>query len=213
MKKLIMFFSGLMLLVITGATLCVTAAIFDAGQKYTIDTFFFQTNNLSHMRLGVPARPVDLGDAKIRDMLINKFVHEYFYVIPDMTNVQNRISGASALNSMASPAVFNKWKKDQAPKIQELAEAHALRRVRVIGPATKPADSDYWQVAYELETWAHPNDMFESPKITDGIMRMNIVPETGLIKLRESKNIGKYLESGNDPAAIFKFRVLDLEYQ
>lgn len=213
MKKLIMFLAGLMLLGITCGMLFMSSAIYDAGRRHTIDTFFFQTNNLSTMRLGTPAPAADFGDDLMRDMLVRQYVHEYFYAVPDAENIAQRINGQSVLRSMSGAAVFAQWQDTEAQTIKSLVEDRGMRTVRVIGKITRPAESDYWIVNYELKTWPRPNDFFVAPKITHGTLYLNIVPETGLIETRDSIEIGKYLESGRPPAAIFKFRVQNLERQ
>lgn len=215
MKKLIEFLLGLILLGLMCVSLMLVSAIYDAGSKHTIDTMFFQTNNLSSMRLGVPAKVSDIGDAGMRRMLIKKFVNEYFYALPDAENIAVRIQGRTALAQLSSAEVFSEWKNGEAEVIQELAENKSLRTVEVKNPntITKPDGSDYWVVEYELKTWDKPNDMNQVPKITSGLMYLDIIPESGLIEIRESVNVSKYLEAGLDAAALFKFMVVNMELQ
>ena len=54
MKKLIMFLSGLMLMVLMCGALVLAGFIYDTGSKTTIDTYFFQPDDNAIRRPGVP---------------------------------------------------------------------------------------------------------------------------------------------------------------
>ena len=213
MKKLIMFFAGIALMLLTFATLYVTAGIFDAGDSREIDTYFFQTNGQSGMRLGYPASVNDLGPAKMRDMLIKKYVYEYLYALPDENDIKRRMTPGSTLNRMSHREVFAHWLESEAPVIENLATARALRMVRVIDPIIKPDGSDYWVAQYEMKTWYTPNDMMALPETTRGEMYLVIYPEDGYNQIRDNIDVGKALQNGVDPAAMFKFIVTRVEVQ
>ncbi len=214
MKKLIMFLAGFMLLVLMFGAMFITGAIYDAGEKYSIVPYFFQINNRSSMRPGAPLRPSEIGDAAVRDMLIKKYVVEYFYAIPDAENIARRTLGTGTIARMSTLAVFNAWKDGEADTIQSLAEDKALRLVTVFDEIYKMDDqSDYWIVEYELKTWLHPNDLGAAPVVTRGRMFLNIQYKPGIRKDMGKRTIGEYLESGDDPAAVFRFRVDDVVVQ
>ena len=220
MRKIISFFIGLILLVLVIAMLFLTSAIYDTGARETIETYFFQTNNLSMERPGTPIRATDINETVLREMLIKKYVTEYFYVIPDVENVAVRTGARSTLARMSSANVFNNWTNREAETIEKMAGNKMMRTVTIDGQIFKPADSDYWIVPYMLKTWGNPNDMAATPEITRGMLQMSISFEPGIRETLNGTtlNLGKYLqcsynrfEVGCDPAIIFRFRVDDLE--
>ena len=216
MRKLIMFFMGLVLLVLVTAMLFLTSAIYDTGASESISTYFFQTDNLSVMRPGTPVRASEIGETAMREMLIKKYVTEYFYAIPDVENIAVRTRSSSVLARMSSTPVFNDWANGEATEIQSLAEEKMMRTVDIDGEIYKPSDSDYWVVPYVLRTWTNSNDMSSQPKITRGILLMDIFFD---MNMRDTIDVGQYLKHGYnrfeteyDPAAIFRFRVTDLRH-
>jgi hypothetical protein len=221
MKKLIMFLGGLVLIALTLGMLFLTSAIYDSVRGTQIDTYFFQRNNYSAERTGAPETPGEIGETTMREMLIKKFVNEYFYVIPDAENIARRISkSTSVLYKMASPAVFSAWQGGEAETIQDMADHRKMRIVEIDGEIFMPSGSDYWVVPYVLYTWDESNDMAAAPTVSRGQLLMNVSFEMGLRETvgGEPFDVGKYLkdgyntfESANEPAAIFKFRVNDLE--
>ena len=212
MKKLIMFFSGLILLCLTFGMIVVGAAIYDTASQQTVDTFFFQPSNLSSERIGVPAAISDLSDDKIREMLVEKFVTEYFYVIPDMTNVTQRLGGQIGLRAMVSENVFKQWLNTTGSDISAMAANKAMRIARLVDMRLPQASENWWEITYELITWDVPNDLAHDPVITRGTMNINMRYEPGFWRDSSGKeiDIGTRLESGDDPSSLFKFRVYDV---
>ena len=208
MKKILRFFTGLFLLVLTFGLIWAAAAIYDTGNKLTVDTFFFQPANLSERRPGGPKSISDIGDDEIRRMLIDKFVSEYFYVIPNSLDIENRVAGKGGLKGIVSPQVFKAWQAGEAVNIQELAAEKAMRTARVINIIPRPGVSDYWTIDYELHTWMRPNDFSVAPVVERGRLYMSLRYKNGL---KTSDQIGRYLETGGDPAALFKFIVTDVQ--
>lgn len=208
MKKILRFFTGLFLLVLTFGLIWAAAAIYDTGNKLTVDTFFFQPAHLSERRPGVPKSISDIGDDEIRRMLIDKFVSEYFYVIPNSLDIENRLAGKGGLKGIVSPQVFKAWQAGEAVNIQKLAAEKAMRTARVINIIPRPGVSDYWTIDYELHTWMRPNDFSVAPVVERGRLYMSLRYKNGL---KTSDQIGHYLENGGDPAALFKFLVTDVQ--
>jgi len=216
MRKLIMFFFGLLLLALTVALLFAASAIYDTSTKGSVNTYFFQTNELSVMRPGAPVREAEVGETAMREMLIRKYVTEYFYAIPDMDNIMDRMSSTSTLARMSDAGVFKDWVNGEAVGIQSMAEHSMMRTVEIPNEIYKPADSDYWVVPYILKTWTISNDMSTPPQITHGRLLLEVVYEPGIRKT--TLDIGQYLkhsynkfESKYDPAVIFRFMVSKLE--
>ena len=219
-RRLIMFLFGLLLLALAVAMLFLTSAIYDTSARESINPYFFQTNELSVMRPGAPVRASDIGETAMREMLIRKYVTEYFYAIPDTDNIAMRVSDASTLARMSSTTVFNDWANGEAVGIQSMAENHMMRTVTIDGQIYKPEDSDYWIVPYILKTWIVANDMSLTPQTTRGKLLLDVSYEPGIREIVNAQtfDIGKYLkrsynEPGNvyDPAVIFKFKVKKLE--
>ncbi len=213
MKKLIMFFSGLVLMCLTFGMVVVGGAIYDTASQQTIDTFFFQPADLSSRRIGVPASLNDLSADKIREMLVDKFITEYFYVIPDAKNVAARLDGSIGLRRMVTPDVFNEWAQTIGTEITTMADTHQMRMARMLDMEL-PIDSDnWWTVTYELTTWEKPNDLSRAPVVTRGTMYIKLAYEPGIRPTMnlEKFDLGKFLENGGDPSLIFRFRVDDIE--
>ena len=208
MKRVLKFFGWVVAIASIVASLYVTAAIFDAGTNHVIDTYFFQGNQRSADRPGVPVRPSELGEARMRDMLIRKFVNEYFYVIPDTANAAARVTPAqsSPLFGMALKSVFTDWTAGVGAEIQRLAARRVLRTVSVIGEITKPEGDDYWHVNYELKTWDRPNDMGAAPTITRGVMYISLTV-TSKPDVVRSFGVLKMMETHRAPEAWFRFVV------
>ncbi len=220
MRKLITFIFGLVLLALTVAMLFLVSAIYDTGARTSIETYFFQTDNLSVMRPGAPVRESEMGETAMRDMLIKKFVTEYFYAIPDVANIEHRMGKNSTMFYMSDPRVFNAWLDGEAAGIQSMADHGMMRTVAIDGEIYKEPDSDYWVVPYVLYTWTKPNDMSISPQVTRGVLLMNVLYQPGIRDNIDAKafDAGKYLKRGYndfglelDPSIVFKFRVMDLE--
>lgn len=207
MKKIIMFFAGLILLALTGVAIYLVGGIYDAGSNQKIYPFFFQPNNLSSQRPGVPQTPEYIGETQFMDLLVRKYISEYFYAAPDAENIARRTRADSALALMSSTAVFDEWHTNEGEIIQQLAENKSMRIAKVIDKIYQPNGSKYWVVNYELTTWEKPNDFSIQPTVTRGTMYMDISYEMGMIDNVNIDVLHNYLEEGGDPAAVFKFRV------
>ena len=167
MKKLIMFLSGLLLMVLMCGALVLTGVIYDTGAKTTINTYFFQPDDNAIRRPGVPVSDLTLGADKMRERLIAKYITEYFYVTPDMSDVTRRREGRTSLRRMSLRDVFNTWLQKVAPEIENLAKNRALRTVSLISVAPD-TNNKYWIVNYELRTWRAPNNFASAPDVTRG---------------------------------------------
>lgn len=213
MKKLIMFFAGLMLMTLTFGVMVISGMIYDTGAKTTVETFFFQPNDYSSRRPGVPATAQDLSESKLRDMLVGKYLIEYFGVTPDMDEMTLRKAGKTALARMSVRRVFEHWAQNIAPEMETLAQAGVLRTASLVEIIPEPGSAEYWRVEYEIKTWNRPNDLSAKPVVERGKLYMNIVFEPKMREQIQNKSIEGYLESGGDPAAVFRFGILDLTTQ
>ena len=210
MRKLIMFFTGLVLLALSFIALYVSGAIYDAGTNLTIQPYFFQPNNLSERRVGKPLTAEEIGDSKFMDMLVRKYVNEYFYAAPDSENIAQRTRNDSTLARSSSAKVFDEWLTTEGQTIKNLAENKSLRTVRVIDELYKPKDSDYWILNYELKTWPKPNDFSIIPETNRGTLYMKILYQPGMRTDVSLETIHDFLENGGDPARVFQFQVQEV---
>lgn len=214
MKRLLGFFMGLLLVAMSFAAVVVTAAVYETGNKATVETYFFQPNDLSFHRPGELSSITDLDEEQIRNLLLNKYVTEYFYVTPDIDELERRKSGRSAMARMSTADVFDTWLKTVLPNLEEMAQKKMMRTVSLINVKPQAGSEQYWQVDYELKTWMRPNDLAASPTITHGTMYMNIFFAPGVREqFRNQADVTKYLEAHGDPAALFRFGVLDITTQ
>ena len=202
-----MFFAGLIMIGLMFAALFLTGLIYDAGNRQSVRAYFFRPDNLSHMRPDYPVTTAQIGDNGMVEMLLEKFVSQYFYVIPDNQDIENRIA-AGPRRMLASAAVFNQWRDTQVPIIKEIAQDGGMRIASVINEIVYPTnDNQYYIVEYELATWYSPNDMDQLPTITRGRMFIDAA-NGGFDEYSDLiPDITKYLEAGNDAAPLFKFVV------
>ncbi|MDE6250198.1 MAG: hypothetical protein K2M34_01000 [Alphaproteobacteria bacterium] len=215
MNKLLMFLTGVMMLVIVFIAMFFTGAIFDASQRGTVETYFFQGNNYSYQRPGVPQAPRQMGDSKLFALLVTKYVTEYLYVLPEVADIDHRISVKGALNTMSNPLTntFDKWKTNIAPEIRKMAESGVLRTVSVDTPLKY---GDFYQVEFVLNTWTHPNDMDEVPTKQSGIMQFRVAMPSEMTEYRPEINEEKVnqlherIDAGYDPVGVFNFKVSDV---
>lgn len=210
MNKVFLSLSGLLLLLLMFAALFFAGAIFDVGQKTTVETYFFQPEENYTKRPGAPLSPQEYGMQNVRDILIQRYLTEYFYVIPNTENVTQRIEGRNALPKLCAVAVFEKWQKNVAPEIQSMAEKNMLRTVSLLGVMQAPKSPNYLHVEYELKTWEKPNDFTITPKTERGVVYMNIEFSAKTPTEIGGKSPEKFLENGGDPVAMFHFGVLDI---
>lgn len=196
-------------MVLMCGALVLTGVIYDTGSKTTIDTYFFQPDDNAIRRPGVPVSDLVLGADKMRERLIAKYITEYFYVTPDVSDVTRRREGRTSLRRMSSRDVFNAWLKNVAPEIEDLAKNRALRTVSLVSVAPD-TNNKYWIVNYELRTWHVPNNFASAPDITRGTMYLGITYAPGMRDTVGKQSVEEYLESGGDPASVFKFIVIDV---
>lgn len=227
MKRILNFFVAVLLLALTLGMIVMAVTIYNAGDKSHTTTKFFSVNALQDERIKDPKTIDDLGDIVIRDMLVKKYVTEYFYVIPDVQNVEQRMQGyytklypckwcLFAKDGMRSEKIytplygvgvsaFNKWKESEALKIKQLAEKGVLRTVNVTN--IDVGETGYLIVDYELKTWFTGNNMYETPTTTKGRLYMEIEYTPGT---KQTAEILQRLEEGWDAATAFNFAVRDV---
>lgn len=210
MRAIFGFLAGLLLLGVIIIALGLTGAVYDTGDKSRIQAVMFQPDNLSANRLPDPVALEGVTDAVLRDKLVKKFLHEFFYAIPDVDDVTRRTRRGAVLSFMSTGQVFEKWKSGEAAAIKELAGKKILRRVAIGDEIIKKGD--YYEVRYELHEWDNPNIIGTIPTIKKGTAFLKLNFEHGIRSLWAGQpfDAQKYLETGMDPAAVFKFEVSEI---
>lgn len=207
MKKWLSFFLGGMLLVITFGTIIVAGGIYDAAQQKYIDTYFFQTNAYASQRPGTPTALANIREKDLLGMLINKYVYEYFYVLPYVDNITVRQSKGGVLDALSTSDVFQKWTKNVAPEIRKMAELGMMRTVSIIGIEK---NSRFYTVNYKLTTWTQPNNMTAPPVTETGVLLLGLHFEPTIFAWydeAQGNSVDKVLARGKNPATIFTFWV------
>ncbi len=213
MKKLIQFFTGILILCLTGGLLYFSGALFDTSDDVNVNSIIFQPNNLSENRVDIPIPSDQMSEINLRDKLIRNFIFEYFYVLPDANNIGTRAQHNSALSMMTTSDIYNNWKKDVATDIEFMSENKIYRTATVTDEIIP--NGDYLQVNYQLKTWNESNNMNYEPEITNDVMFIKISFEPGIRETYNGNNFdaNKYLDSGKNPAAVFRFRVDEIQEQ
>ncbi|MBO4682982.1 MAG: hypothetical protein J5611_00155 [Alphaproteobacteria bacterium] len=207
MKKLAGFFIGLMTMVAIFAVICLVAIVYDTSDKINVRPYFFRLSQ----SISTPRSFAQVGPRRIRDWLIQKYVTEYFYIIPNAQNIADRMehNGKSMVYMMSGDKVFKDWVKNVAPDMKDLAENGARRTVKVFDEILTSETNDYLRVDYELKTWYKPNDMTETPTTERGTMYLKLA-DTNFQVASDFMAVRNWLLRRGDPAAIFSFQVQDV---
>ena len=206
MKKILGFFTGFLILLMTFVMLYFASAIYDTNDRAHVEPFFLRDGTVSNME--VPKSMTEVENKKLQTWLIQKFVTEYFYVTPNIADIEKRQIKRSPLYYLSTPSVFKEWKDNIAPILTEMANKGERQTVHVFDEIVKIPDSNYLQVDYELKRWYKPNDMAEVPEVTRGTIYISVQHAGAAIKVKTPiKAVHKELIKGIDPAVVFVFRV------
>lgn len=217
MRRLALFLIGVLILVAMFGLVFFSGAIYDAEKKYTVETFFFEPNNQSERRISAPVAANNIPEKFLRELIIKRFVNEYFYVIPDSDNAMMRQTFKNTNNtetalwglSYSNPNIQKQWLENVSPQIVELAGKKALRIVDVTNIAE--SESGHLVVEYVLKTWLQPNNVFALPEITTGVLYLNVKKQP--IRVKQSQEALDRLQRGVDPVSAFTFDILDVVQQ
>lgn len=207
MKRLIFFLSAFAVVGLSCAAVYFGGLLFDASRKLDIQPYVFQPDELSRNRIGRPVGLESLPDEYVQERLINNFVREYLDVVPDAADVARRAGGI--LRVQMSPAAFGWWNANVRPGLAKMAEEKKLRRARVRRITPPPEGSEYYVVSYDVSTY-NSNDVSVGPEIQrNQEMRLRFRFAKGVREELAGRPFDsrKFLESGGDPAVIFKFMV------
>lgn len=217
MKQSRLIFICIFVLLAMLGLLFFSGAIYDAERKSSIDTFFFEPNSYSAQRVLPPISADDIPDKNLREWLVTRFVHEYFYVIPFGQNARERTEYRSSTTnklaplfgmSISHPQVFEKWVQDVAPQLIDMADKKYFQTVQVLPDITEDV-SGHLIVKYILRTWDKPNDVLAKPKLQTGVLYINVTDDP--INVRQSERALDDLQNGEDPVSAFNFQIIDVE--
>lgn len=190
-----------------------TGAIYDAENKNTIETYFFEPNNKSSDRISAPVASQDIPQNYLREKIVEHFVYEYFYVIPDGDNARARTQDFkntdgtwTPLYGMAAPVVREQWQTKVAPGIMDLADKYGMRTVELLG--VSESESGHLIVDYKLKIWDKPNDVLAHPTETTGRLLLNITEHPIVVK--QTQKVLNWLQNGTDPVSAFWFQIQDV---
>lgn len=213
MKKATAFLFGMILLVIATGIVIIGGKTFDISRNFSVNSVIFQPADLSRDRIEKPIPLHVLSDERIRNNLIKKFVHEYFYMVPDSDDMQRRRKPGSTLARMSDSTVFKEWNDKFAEDMEKQADQNIMRRV-VVNNIVLPPSSEYFQITYDLMTWDIANDITAAPQIQKNkTMSIRLEFEKGVRQKQTNGtnfDVKKYLSAGVDPATIIKFRVVEV---
>ena len=218
MSKIKSFFIGIFLLAITFIAVILCVLVFRANQQSSIKSYIFQINNIAAQRVGELQDINDMSAIELRNKLIKTYVAEYFRVIPNETEVENR----PLLKNLSSNTAYEQWKDGEAKNIAKMSDKKMFRRVVHITDAdiatmNMPTGYDYYsadhakeifyQIHYYTETWSESNRMSVEPLYESGTLYIEARFKPGI---RQDINVQKYLESGESPMGLFMFEVVSI---
>ncbi len=206
MNKMKAFLLGLILLTVTLFSVFVVTLIYRANTQINVETYIFQLDNIADNRLGDLENLQDMKDNVLLNKLIQKYVSEYFKVIPG-NGV--RPEQENTVAKMSHPDVLKQWQNGEAVNIAEMAKNKMFRSVWV-NPAEiqQINNQNVFIVPYLTRTWTESNNM--STNIVQSVGRI-ILRVQFQKKFRQNINLRKDLEHGRDPATLFWFRVIEVQ--
>ena len=202
MNRLKSFFIGILLLAITFAVVFFAVLVYRANSQTHVRTYIFQMGDSPTERVGPLQDVTTMKPEWLRNKLIQKYVAEYFKVIP----VDKNVSQKTTIAGLSSPEVYTNWLNGEAKEIENMAEHKMFRNVWVDPANIKPTNEpDWFEVPYATRTWYESNNMAGS--IEESFRTVLLYVRFGPEIFRQDINIKKSLENDDNPAMLFKFRV------
>lgn len=199
---------GILLFAITFATIFLTVLIYNANKQISIATYIFQMDDTSLQRPGPLENMNKMSPEAVRNKLIQKYVAEYFKVIP----VDNNVNQETNIEKLSSKEVYLQWLGGEANIIKDMAQHKMFRNVLADSLIILPTkDPDLFEVRYVTRTWQESNNMVAPVVDNFGKVLLQISFEPGLKQDVDIKRIRKMLEKGGNPAILFKFRVENIQ--
>ncbi|MBP5794586.1 MAG: hypothetical protein J6W41_01035 [Alphaproteobacteria bacterium] len=213
MNKVKYILIGFCMLVVMLGLVFFTGAIYDAENKNKIETYFFEPNNKSSDRISIPLSPDNMTQNALREKIVEHFLYEYFYVIPDENNARMRTMDfrntdgtPTPLGAIVRERARTQWATNVGPDIMDLATKHGMRTVELLG--ISESESGHLVVDYKLKTWNQSNDVLARPIETTG--RLLLYIENKPITVKQTQETLDYLQRGVDPVSAFDFYIHDV---
>ena len=213
MNKVKYILIGFCMLVVMLGLVFFTGAIYDAENKNKIETYFFEPNNKSSDRISIPLSPDNMTQNALREKIVDHFLYEYFYVIPDENNARMRTMDfrntdgtPTPLGAIVRERARTQWATNVGPDIMDLATKHGMRTVELLG--ISESESGHLVVDYKLKTWNQSNDVLARPIETTG--RLLLYIENKPITVKQTQETLDYLQRGVDPVSAFDFYIHDV---
>jgi len=205
MNKIKSFFMGIILLAITLAAVFIVVLTYRANEQVNIETYIFQMGNKPNTRIGNLQDINDMKPEGLRNKLIQKYVSEYFKVIPGTTISNDQ---RTTIMKMSNSSVYQRWLNFEAKSIEAMAKDKMFRNVWVDPTQIQQIkDSGWFMVPYFTRTWPESNNMAARVVDEAGIINLKIRFKPGIIP---NINVRTYLEKGENPAGLFMFQVTDV---
>ena len=210
MSKLKVFFVSFLLILLSLLIVFLSSVLYSGVSKRKIGSFIFQPSFLSKDRIETPIDIKLVSEEDLLNKLINNFVIEYFYVIPFEQNIKERILRSSVMASLTSKQIFDYWLNTEAKTIEEMVKNNQYRIVSITDKIERRGE--FFEVYFKLKTWEESDNLLYRPKIEKGHFLIKVSFEKGLRELRGGNkfDVNKYLDSGGNPASVFKFQVKEL---
>ena len=220
MNKIKAFFIGILLLGITFVMVFLAALVYRANEQSKIKSYIFQLSNFSNQRVGYLQDINDISAIDLRNRLIQKYVSEYFKIIPNDVDITER----KVLKDLSSEEAYENWKNTEAKNISKMAKQKMFRTVWVpetgIETLNRPEDYDYYsainalpiyyKVHYETTTWTESNNMGTQPVDEHYTIYIEARFKPGI---KPNIDVRKELESGEEPVGLFMFKVTKIQTQ
>ncbi len=213
MNKVKYILIGFCMLVVMLGLVFFTGAIYDAENKNKIETYFFEPNNKSSDRISIPLSPDNMTQNALREKIVEHFLYEYFYVIPDENNARMRTMDfrntdgtPTPLGAIVRERARTQWATNVGPDIMDLATKNGMRTVELLG--ISESESGHLVVDYKLKTWNQSNDVLARPIETTG--RLLLYIENKPITVKQTQETLDYLQRGVDPVSAFDFYIHDV---
>ena len=203
MNKIKSFFIGTLLLASTFTTVFIAVLTYRAHEQSHIKTYIFQTAQRPNGRVGPLQSLDDLKIDGLRNKLIQKYVSEYFKVIPGNDNPEQK----RIVADLSKKRVYDQWLNGEAKNIEQMSKNKMFRNVWVDTSQIQQiqnSSSDWFAVPYFTQTWTESNNMSADVVRQAGVINLRI---TFFLNFRPETNVKKHLEQGGDPAGLFMFRV------
>ena len=205
METIKRFLIGIILLAAILVSLVVVVLTYNANEQSSVRSYIFQMDNRASMRIGPLQNLKTMQPEELRNKLIQKYVAEYFKVIPGTIRPEQN----QTIRDLSTKNVYKKWQDGEAKSIDVMSKDKMFRNVWVDKDAVQQIRNTQWfAVPYTTRTWTESNKMNAQVIDEAGIINLKIEFDVGL---RPKINVRKTLEKGDNPAGLFKFRVIDVK--